>query len=146
MRRLFGLRLNPFASARSLRDNCPRSKTCMLAAAKLLGLFSEFVVLLLGALLFMIGASGNYGITSRPAALIVLGIALIYWGVRSSMRRNPKANRTLIQVRSSSLVLVGMMVLTIPIFPPEAGILLGLAGGALVIRGILGAVLFLRRT
>jgi hypothetical protein len=48
-------------------------------------------------------------------------------------------------VRSTSLVLVGLMVLTIPIFVREAGILLGLAGAALVIRGILGAILFLRR-
>ena len=118
----------------------------MLAPAKLLGILSEFVVLLLGALLFMIGASGNYGITSRPSVLVVLGIALIYWGVRASMRRTPKMNRALIHVRSSSLVLVGLTVLTIPIFPREAGILLGLAGGALVIRGILGAILFLRRT
>jgi hypothetical protein len=116
----------------------------MLAPANLLGIVSEFVMLLLGALLFMIGASGNYGITSRPSALIVLGIALIYWGVRSSMRRTPKMNRTLIQVRSSSLVLVGLMVLTITMFPREAGILLGLAGAALIIRGILGAILFFR--
>ncbi len=116
----------------------------MLVLANLLGIVSEFVVLLLGALLFMIGASGNYGITSRPAALIVLGIALIYWGVRSSMRRAPKMNRTLIQVRSISLVLVGLMVLTITMLPREAGILLGLAGAALIIRGILGAILFFR--
>ena len=114
----------------------------MLAPANLLGIVSEFVVLLLGALLFMIGASGNYGITSRPVALIVLGIALVYWGVRSSMRHTPKMNRTLIQVRSISLVLVGLMVLTITMLPREAGILLGLAGAALIIRGILGAILF----
>jgi hypothetical protein len=117
----------------------------MLAPAKLLGIFSEFVVLLLGALLFMIGASGNYGLTSKPTALVVVGIALIYLGVRSSMRRTPKTNRSLIHVRSSSLVMVGLTVLTIPIFPREAGILLGLAGGVLVIRGILGAILFLRQ-
>jgi hypothetical protein len=123
----------------------PAIKEAMLAPANLLGILSEFVVLLLGALLFMIGASGTYRITSNPAALIVLGIVLIYWGVRSSMRRTPKMNRALIQVRSTSLVLVGLMVLTIPIFVREAGILLGLAGAALVIRGILGAILFLRR-
>lgn len=118
----------------------------MFALANLFGMLTEFVVLLLGALLFAIGASGNYGITSRPTALLVLGIILIYWGVRSATQRAPKANRALIHVRSSSLILVGLTVLTIPIFRKEAGILLAVAGGALVVRGILGAVLFLRRT
>jgi hypothetical protein len=140
------LRAGQFASAASLRDNSRRSKTPMLAPANLFGMLTEFVVLLLGALLFVIGVSGNYGITPRPVALIVVGIALIYWGVRSAMQRAPKTNRTLIHVRSSSLILVGLTVLTIPIFPRQAGILLALGGGALVIRGILGAVLFLRRT
>jgi hypothetical protein len=116
----------------------------MFATANILGIVSEFVMLLLGALLFMIGASGRYGITSQPSTLVVLGIALIYWGVRASMPRTPKMNRTLIQVRSSSLVLVGLMVLTIPMLPREAGILLGLAGAVLIIRGILGAILFFR--
>jgi hypothetical protein len=116
----------------------------MFTTANLLGIISEFVVLLLGALLFMIGATGRYGITSQPSTLVVLGIALIYWGVRSSTRRAPKMSRTLIQVRSSSLLLVGLMVLTIPMLPREAGILLGLAGAALIIRGILGAILFFR--
>jgi hypothetical protein len=118
----------------------------MLAPANLFGILTEFVVLLLGSLLFIIGVSGDYGITPRPVALIVVGIALIYWGIRSAMRPTPKTNRTLIHVRSSSLILVGLTVLTIPIVPREAWILLALAGGALVIRGILGAVLFLRRT
>ena len=61
---------------------------------------------------------------------MVLGIVFIYWGVRSAMRPTPKANRTLIQVRSSSLLLVGLMVITMTMIPREAGILLGLAGAA----------------
>ncbi len=58
------------------------------------------------------------------------------------MRRTPKMNRALIQVRSSSLLLVGLMVLSIPIFPREAGILLGLAGGALDNSGEFSAPYF----
>ena len=116
----------------------------MLSTANLLGIISEFVVLLLGALLFMIGASGRYRIASQPTALIIIGILLIYMGVRASMRRSAKMNRSLIQVRSSSLVLVGLMILTIPMLPREAGILLGLAGAALIIRGILGAIFLFR--
>jgi hypothetical protein len=50
----------------------------MPAPINLFGLLTEFVVLLLGALLFVIGASGNYGIAPRPTALVVLGVALIF--------------------------------------------------------------------
>lgn len=116
----------------------------MPAPANLFGLLTEFVVLLLGGLLFVIGASGNYGIAPRPTALVVLGIVFIYWGVRSAMKPLPKANRILIHVRSSSLLVVGLTVITMAIIPREAGILLAVAGAVLVIRGILGAILFLR--
>jgi hypothetical protein len=134
-----------FASAASLRDNLRRLKTTMPAPANLFGLLTEFVVLLLGGLLFVIGTSGNYGIATRPTALVVLGLVFVYWGVRSAMKPLPKANRILIHVRSSSLLVVGLTVITMAIIPREAGILLAVAGAVLVIRGILGAVLFLRR-
>jgi hypothetical protein len=117
----------------------------MPAPVNIIGLFTEFVVLLLGGLLFVIGASGNYGIASRPMALIVLGIVLVYWGVRSARRPVPKTTRTLIYVRSRSLVVIGALVLAISILPREAKILLELAGAILIVRGILGAALFLRR-
>lgn len=136
--------IGPFASGGPLRDNSRRLKTQMPAPANLFGVLTEFIVLLLGALLFVIGASGNYGVAERPTALVVLGIALIYWGVRSAMKRTPKQNRTLVHVRSSALIVVGLSVLTIAVVPREAGILLGLAGTVLVIRGLLGAVLYLR--
>jgi hypothetical protein len=117
----------------------------MPAPINLFGLLTEFVVLLLGALLFVIGASGNYGITSRPTALVVLGVALIFWGVRSARKPTPKTNRTLTYVRSRSVIVLGVAVLAMSIFPREARILLELAGAILIVRGILGAVLFLRR-
>jgi hypothetical protein len=117
----------------------------MLTPARIIGLFTEFILILLGALLLMIGVSGRFGVSPHTVALVVVGIALVYWGVRSSMRRAPKANRALIHVRSSSLILVGLSVLTIWIFPQQAGFLLAFGGVVLIVRGLLGAVLFLKR-
>ena len=105
----------------SLRDNLRRMKTTTPAAPiNVFGILTEFVVLLLGALLFVIGLSGNYGIASRPTALVVLGVALIYWGVRSARKPTPKTNRTLIYVRSRSVIVLGVAVLAMSIFPREA--------------------------
>lgn len=117
----------------------------MPAPINLFGLLTEFVVLLLGALLFVIGVSGNYGIALRPTALVVVGVALIFWGVRSARKPTPKTNRTLIYIRSRSVIVLGVAVLAMSVFPREARILLELAGTILIVRGILGAVLFLRR-
>jgi hypothetical protein len=140
------LRGGAFASAESLRDNLRQMKTTVPAAPiNVFGILTEFVVLLLGGLLFVIGVSGNYGIASRPTASVVLGVALIFWGVRSARKPTPKTNRTLIYVRSRSVIVLGVAVLAMSIFPREARILLELAGAILIVRGILGAILFLRR-
>jgi hypothetical protein len=50
------------------------------------------------------------------------------------------------QIRAGSLVIVGLLVLGIPLLPlRHANLLLGIAGGVLVLRGIGSALLSLRR-
>lgn len=109
-------------------------------------LLSEFIVLLLGALLILLSISGRIGLPERPVALMGLGIVFIYWGARAGMRKEPKTTRVEAQVRAGSLALVGIAVLAIPFLSVRyAPILLGVAGSVLVLRGLLGAVLSLRR-
>ena len=114
-------------------------------AAKLFRLLNEFIVLLLGALLILLARSGRVGLPSRPAALVALGAFFVYWGSRAWAR--PEAQVALLQsrIRAGSLALVGILILAIPLAPlRNAAELLGLAGGVLVLRGILGMVLFVR--
>jgi hypothetical protein len=117
----------------------------MLTPAKLFQLLNESIVLLLGALLILLAVSGRVGLPARPAALIALGIVFIYWGVRAWVRREPRPARWPSKIRAGSLVLVGALILGIPLVPIRCvPLLLGLAGGVLVLRGILGAALFAR--
>jgi hypothetical protein len=114
--------------------------------AILFRLLSEFVVLLLGGLLILISATRSVGLPAYPVALVILGVVLIYWGVRASLRPSPPEDRWPTRIRSGSLVLVGLLVLGICFLPlRHAAVLLALAGAILVLRGIAGAALLLRR-
>jgi hypothetical protein len=118
-------------------------KERMLTSAKLFQLLNESIVLLLGALLILLAVSGRVGLPARPAPLIVLGIVFVYWGLRAWVRRKPERANWPSKIRAASLALVGVLILSIPVFPVRwIPLLLGLAGGVLVLRGALGAVLF----
>jgi hypothetical protein len=117
----------------------------MLTTAKLFQLLNEAIVLLLGALLILLAMSGRVGLPTRPAALVALGVIFVYWGARAWVRREPAPVGSSSKIRAESLVLVGLLVLGIPVFPTRyIPVLLGLAGAVLVFRGLLGVVLFAR--
>ncbi len=117
----------------------------MPTAATLFRLLNEFIVLLLGALLIVLAVSGRVGMPGRPAALVFLGIVLVYWGFRAGVRPGPATDRWQPRIRAGSLVLVGLLVLGIRFVPvPHAGLLLGLAGVILVVRGLVGSLLLAR--
>ncbi|MGA7917020.1 MAG: hypothetical protein WCA00_17425 [Candidatus Acidiferrales bacterium] len=118
----------------------------MASPQNLFKLLSEFIVLLLGALLLLLAISGRIGLPERPAALIALGIVFVYWGARAGMRKGPQTSHVEARVRAGSLAVVGIAVLAIPFLSVRyAPLLLGLAGSVLVLRGLLGAVFSLRR-
>jgi hypothetical protein len=117
----------------------------MPTTAKLFQLLNEAIVLLLGALLILLAISGRVGLPTRPAALIALGVVFLYWGARAWVRREPPSHRIPAKIRAGSLVLVGLLVLGISLFPLRyIPLLLGGAGMVLVFRGIFGVVLFAR--
>ncbi|MGD0404088.1 MAG: hypothetical protein ABSB66_12925 [Candidatus Acidiferrales bacterium] len=117
----------------------------MFTSAKLFQLLNESMVLLLGALLILLAVSGRVGLPARPVAFIALGIVFVYWGARAWVRREPTPARWPSKIRAASLALVGALILCIPLLPVGyIPLLLGLAGGVLVLRGVLGAALFAR--
>jgi hypothetical protein len=119
----------------------------MPSTANLFRLLSEFIVLLLGGLLILISLTRTVGLPAYPAALVIVAVVLIYWGIRAGMRPGQASDRWLTRIRAGSLVLVGMLVLGIGILPlRDAAVLLALAGAVLVVRGIAGAALLVRRT
>jgi len=109
-------------------------------------LLSEFIVLLLGALLILLAATGRIGLPARPAGVVALGAIFIFWGVRAATRPEAKAARVETMIRAGSLALVGILILAVPFVPaPQASLLFIAAGGVLVLRGALAAALSVAR-
>ena len=119
----------------------------VLSPPNLFRLLNEFIILLLGALLILLAANRGVARPARPSAMIALGVLLIYWGLRARLRRQPSEASTTVNLRCGSLILVGIFILAIPLLPLRyADILLALAGGVLVLRGVLGGILSARES
>jgi len=115
--------------------------------ATLFRLLSEFIVLLLGALLILLALTRPVGLPARPVALVILGVVLIYWGVRALARPELPANLLQVRIRAGSLILVGLLILGMRFLPlRHAALLLAVAGVVLVIRGLVGGVLLARQS
>jgi hypothetical protein len=113
--------------------------------SNLFRLLSEFIFLLLGALLILLAVSRTIAFPTRPAIWIALGVLLVYRGLRAWMRPEPQLGRRDAAIRAISLGIVGFLVIAIPLLPlRHEAALLGLAGGVLVLRGILGVILLTR--
>ncbi len=114
--------------------------TNMATPGNLFRLLSEFIVLLLGALLILLAATGRIGLPARPGGVVALGAIFIFWGVRAATRPAAKAARLETMIRAGSLALVGIFILAVPFVPARhASQLFMLAGGVLVLRGALAA-------
>jgi hypothetical protein len=145
-------RLGIFAEDAQLRQ----SAACLIMARgpdaymatpnNLFRLLSEFIMLLLGALLILLAATGRIGLPTRPGGVVALGAIFIFWGVRAATRPGPKAARLETIIRAGSLALVGILILAVPFVPAQrAPQLFILAGGVLVLRGALAAAISVAR-
>lgn len=107
---------------------------------------SEFIVMLLGGFLILLSVSRSIGVPSKPV-MIILGVIVVYWALRSWMRKEPAAARLQTHVRAGSLAILGLIMITIALVSLSfANMLVTLAGCVLVVRGIIAALLTLRRT
>jgi hypothetical protein len=123
----------------------------MLSPANLFRMMTEFIFILLGGFLAWVGLSGRLALSNfnpRGPAWLGLGAALIYWGARTwakTARAARTSDRTVAQVGGASLILVGLMMLSLVFVEfRRAGMVFVAAGTILALRGILAAVLSLR--
>lgn len=109
-------------------------------------LLSEFIVLCLGALLLVLSFSGRASLPEKPIGLIALGVLCLYMAARAFTKPEAGIPRIQSQIRAVSLAIVGILLINIAVFHPRSSLLLlGIAGAVLVIRGLIGAILSLRR-
>ncbi len=129
---------------RFLMDN-PPGKAAMLTTANLFGLLTEFIILLLGALLILIALTRPVVVPARPVVVILLGGVFIFWAARAWSRAAPNAGRLETGVRAGSMGVVGILLIVTPLLSlRHANVPFAIAGGVLAIRGIVGAALSLR--
>ena len=117
----------------------------MVRPEKLLRIFSELLMLLLGMLLVLVAVSGRLFWDRRSLAWVTVGIFLVYWGARAWIRRRGVGPWRVERLRSGSLALVGVLMLAMSRVPFEyVGPLLGVAGGVLILRGLFSVALVAR--
>jgi hypothetical protein len=120
----------------------------MPSPASLLRTTNEVIFLLLGGLLVWVGLSSRFMFNPRKPAWLGLSVVLVYWGARAWMktkRAARTAERTAIRVGGASLALVGLMMLGLAFVEFRwVGIVLAMAGGVLVLRGLVSAALSFR--
>jgi hypothetical protein len=123
----------------------------MLSPANLFRMMTEFIFILLGGILVWVGLSGRLAIGNfnpRGPLWLGLGAVLIYWGARTmakTARAAWTADRWVAQVGGASLILLGIMMLSLGFVEfRRVGIIFAAAGAVLALRGILAAVLSLR--
>ena len=116
--------------------------------ASLLRMTNEIIFVLLGGLLVWVGLSSRFMFDPRKPAWLGLGAVLVYWGARAWMktrRAARTAERTAMRVGGASLAIVGLMMLGLVFVEFRwVGTVLAMAGGILVLRGLVSAVLSLR--
>jgi hypothetical protein len=117
----------------------------MLKPQTLLNLLIEIVMLLLGLLLMMVGATGRFNFIHREGAWLVVAAVLMAIGVRTLLRAGRYATRWLTYTRGLSFALVGALMFVILVAPfAQARWLIATAGVILALRGLVTAVLLLR--
>jgi hypothetical protein len=114
-------------------------------------MLTEFIFILLGGFLVWVGLSGRLrpgNFNPQGPGWLALGAVLIYWGARTLAQTARAARtweRTTAQVGGASLILLGIMMLSLAFVKfSKAGLVFAAAGAILALRGILAAVLSLR--
>lgn len=117
--------------------------------ANLFRMMTDLIFVLLGGFLVWLGLSGMVMIFNpRKPTWLGLGAVLVLWGIGAWMQTNRAARtaeRTTLRVGGASLVLVGLMMLGLMFVQHHwIGSVLAMAGGILVLRGLIGAALSFR--
>jgi hypothetical protein len=118
----------------------------MLSPARLTQLLTEFVFLLLGVLVIWLAVNGRIYFDRHGVGWLVLSVALIAWGLLALAKPGQFWAKWQKWNRGGSLVLLGVVMLSITRVPFNWVVkLLAVAGLILIVRGILGSLLILRQ-
>jgi hypothetical protein len=121
----------------------------MLTPERLLRLMIECIFVFLGALVMWLGVRGpvtGWTIDRNGIGWLILSVALILWGLRALYKPGQWWLRWENWTRGLSLALLGALMLAIKWVPfTWVGPMLAAGGAILVLRGVVGSALILRR-
>jgi hypothetical protein len=118
----------------------------MLSPARLTQLLTEFVFVLLGALVMWLAANGRIYFDRHGVAWLALSVGLIAWGLLALAKPGQFWAKCQKWNRGGSLVLLGVVMLAITRVPFDWVVkLLAAAGVILLVRGVFGSLLILRQ-
>lgn len=116
----------------------------MLSADRLVRVFVELCFVLLGGLVIWLGVTRHILFDRRSWGWLAVSIVILFWGARGLFRPAKILSGAENWTRGISLVLLGLVMLTISRVPfGWVGPLLAVVGGLLAVRGLAGALLIL---
>ena len=117
----------------------------MLAPERPFRLLIELIFVLLGFLVIWLGLTRRIYVDRHGAAWLILGVALIVWGLRALYSPGQWWLRWQNWTRGVSLALLGVLMLVISRVPYLwVGPMLAAGGGVLALRGMIASYLLLR--
>ncbi|OLB17997.1 MAG: hypothetical protein AUI12_00945 [Acidobacteria bacterium 13_2_20CM_2_57_6] len=117
----------------------------MLTPERLFRLTIELIFVLLGSLVIWLGLLRRIYVDRHGAAWLVLGVALIVWGLRALYSPGQWWLRWQNWTRGLSLVFLGVLMLVISRVPYLwVGPMLAAGGGLLALRGLIASYLVFR--
>jgi hypothetical protein len=106
---------------------------------------NEMVFVLLGGMLMWIAGTGRYFFNPRGMAWFLISGLAIVLGLMSLLTRSGESSRVGAYVRGGSLIVVGLVMISMAWAPYRLVVwLLMFAGIVLVLRGLIGSVMSLR--
>jgi len=115
------------------------------SAPQMFRLVTEMIFMLAGALLLWVAVTGQYLFDARHPRWLVLAVILILWGLRTWRRARliaVRSARVAARMGAGSLVLAGLIMLSLAWIPLGwVGLLLAVAGGVFVVRGLVSAAI-----
>jgi hypothetical protein len=115
------------------------------SAPHLFHLVTEMIFMLAGALLLWVALTGRYLFDARRPSWLLLAAILILWGLRAWRRSRlvpVRGARLAARLGGASLALVGVILFSLAWMPLGwVGLLLAIAGGVFVLRGLLTAAI-----
>jgi hypothetical protein len=118
----------------------------MLTPARLTQFTVELIFVLLGALVIWLGLHGRIYFDPRSIPWLVISIGVIAWGALALAKPGQWWARWQKWNRGGSMILLGLLMLTIGHIPfIWVGKFLALCGLVLILRGVIGSLLILRQ-